>query len=40
MIELMCSVFARQYDYIVLATDGLTDKVRADEIHHMMYSTN
>src|SRR5699024_8388423 len=29
----------RQYDYIVLATDGLTDKVRADEIHHMMYST-
>lgn len=29
----------RQYDYIVLATDGLTDAVRTDEIHHLMYST-
>lgn len=29
---------SRQYDYVVLATDGLTDTVRPDEIHHMMYS--
>lgn len=29
----------RQYDYVVLATDGLTDTVRPDEIHHLMYST-
>lgn len=30
---------ARQYDYVVLATDGLTDKVRPDEIHQTMYSS-
>ena len=29
----------RQHDYIVLATDGLTDAVRSDEIHHLMYSS-
>lgn len=29
----------RQHDYVVLATDGLTDSVRSDEIHHLMYST-
>lgn len=29
----------RQYDYIVLTTDGLTDKIRPDEIHHAMYDS-
>lgn len=28
----------RQYDYVVLATDGLTDTVRPDEIHQTMYN--
>lgn len=29
---------ARQYDYALLATDGLTDILRPDEIHKLMYS--
>lgn len=29
----------RQYDYIVLATDGLTDAIRPDEIHYAMYDS-
>jgi protein phosphatase len=31
---------ARQYDYVVLSTDGLTDTVRKEEIHQQMYTTS
>lgn len=30
---------ARQYDYALLATDGLTDTLRPEDIHQLMYST-
>lgn len=29
----------KQYDYILLASDGLTDEVRSDEIHSIMLNT-
>lgn len=30
----------KQYDYVLLASDGLTDEVREDEIHSIMLNTN